>query len=313
MNIKNLWTKWFEPKPYHQGYLPIADGHEVWFAEYGNPHGKAIITTHGGPGAHCHATRAKLFDLHRYRVIMFDQRGCGNSKPFGELSNNTTADILFDMERLLDHLKIKEKVILQGGSWASTLMLLFAEKYSDKVEKLALSQIFLADEVSEKWELEQCDLFYPDMLEQLRQPLKKWQTIPEYYFKQLISSDSAQQKNALETYGMFERVLGSLSPHWGHIEEVDEKSLGYTQIYAQYAANHYYVKNNQIMHDSRKIKHIPTLMIHNRLDMLCPLKGAYQLAKELENCKLVIVPERGHVGKLLHKTIAAEIKQFLSS
>ncbi len=312
MKLKKLWTKLLEPKPYHQGYLPLADGHEVWFAQYGNPQGKVVITTHGGPGGCCRASRAKMFDLRHYRVIMFDQRGCGNSKPFGELRHNTTADILFDMERLLDYLQIKEKVILQGGSWASTIMLLFAEKHPQKVEKLALSQIFLADGNSEKWEQEQCGLFYPDMLEQLKKPLQKWQTIPEYYLQQLKSNNAKQQKKALETYGMFERVLGALAPHWGHFEEVDEKGLAYMQIYAQYAAAHYYLKNNEIMREVRKIKDIPMLIVHNRLDMLCPLIGAYQLSKKIEQCRLVIVPEKGHIGKLLHKTIAGQVKKFLS-
>lgn len=312
MNLKKMWNKWREPKPYHQGYLPTADGHEVWFAEYGNPNGKPVLMTHGGPGGSTKPAHALPFNRKHYRVIMFDQRGCGFSKPTGKLQHNTTADILFDMERLLEYLDIKEKVILRGASWASTLMLLFAEKYPQKVEKLILSQIFLADETNEKWEHEQCALFYPDMLEQLRKPLKKWQTIPEYYFKALMSDNIQQQKKALETYGMFERVLGALSPHWGHIAEIDDRYLYNTQIYAQYAAAHYYLKNNEIMRGVAKIKYIPTLIVHNRLDMVCPLKGAYELAKQIKNCKLVIVPEKGHIGKLLYKTIAREIKQYLA-
>lgn len=309
--LQNLWKKFFVPRPFNQGYLPQTDGNEVWFAEYGNPQGEPILVTHGGPGGHCRAERARLFDLHRYRVIMFDQRGCGNSLPFGNLIHNTTDDILFDMERLLDFLKITQPVILQGGSWASTLMLLFAEHHPQRVKKLLLSQIFLADENNEKWEQEQCGLFYPDMLQQLRSPLNNWQTVPEYYFKQLLSDDIEQQKKALETYGMFERVLGALGPHWGKFETVDEKNLAYTRIYAQYAVHHYYLKNNEIMRQAKKICDIPTLIVHNRLDMLCPLKGAYELSQQLKNCKLIIVPERGHIGKLLHKTIAKEIRKFL--
>ena len=311
MFLKNLWKIWQSPVPFHQGYLPKADGHEVWYAAYGNPQGIPILTTHGGPGGYCRPERAKLFDLSKYRIIMFDQRGCGNSKPFGELKHNTTNDLLFDMERLLNHLKIDGKIILHGGSWASTLMLLFAEHHPSKVRKLLLSQIFLADEQSEKWEQEQCGLFYPDMLAQLKAPLKDWQTIPEYYYKQLTSDNIMQQKKALETYGCFERVLGNLNPHWRHIDDVDNKDLGYTRIYAQYALAHYYIKNNEIMRQLKKIKHIPTLIVHNRLDMLCPLQGAYELSQKLEKCKLVISPEKGHVGKVLHKTIRREISGFL--
>lgn len=311
MFLKKLWKIWQEPKPYNQGYLPISDGHEIWFGEYGNPKGKPVLTTHGGPGGRCHAYRTKEFDLKKYRVIMFDQRGCGQSKPFGELKNNTTDGILYDMERLLDHLKITEKIILRGGSWASTIALLFAERRPDKIEKLVLSQIFLADDINEKWENEGCDLFYPDMMEQLRQPLKNWQTVSEYYFKLLTSNNLDQQKYALETYGRFERIMGALNPHWGKIEEINQKELAIMQIYAHYAVHHYYLKSNEIMREAKKIKHIPTLIVHNRLDMLCPLKGAYELAKKIDNCKLVIVPERGHIGKLLAKTLKREIKEFL--
>lgn len=310
MFFKNLWKNWSDPKPYHQGYLPPSDGHEIWFGEYGNPKGKPVLMTHGGPGGKCRAYRAKEFDLNRFRVIMFDQRGCGQSRPFGELTNNSTDGILFDMERLLDYLQIQEKIILRGGSWASTLALLFAERRPEKVEKLILSQIFLADDLNEKWENE-CDLFYPDMMEQLRQPLKSWQTIPEYYFKLLTSNDIEQQKKALETYGRFEYILGSLNPRFEKIEQINEKELRYLQIYGQYAVHHYYLKNNEIMRGIKKIKQIPTLIVHNRLDMLCPLQGAYELAKKIDNCKLVIVPEKGHIGKLLVKTIRKEIKHFL--
>ena len=310
MFLRKLWNKIFDSKPFNQGYLPMIDGHEVWFAEYGNKQGKPILVTHGGPGGSCKVKHIKDFDLKKYRVIMFDQRGCGQSKPFGALRHNSTNDILFDMNRLLDFLKIKEKIILRGGSWASTLALLFAERYPDKVEKLLLSQIFLANEMSEKWEQEQSALFYPDMLEQLRQPIKGRQTVPEYYFKQLTSDNPEAQKKALEAYGGFENVLGNLSPHWDTLEEVDEKKLGYMRIYAQYAVEHYYIKNNEILNNVKKIKHIPTLIVHNRLDMLCPLQGAYELAKNFDNCKLVIVPERGHVGKLLYKTFAREARLF---
>ena len=311
MFLQNLWTKLFAAKPFHQGYLPVADGHSVWFAEYGNPHGKPVLMTHGGPGGRCKVKHIKGFNLRKYRIIMFDQRGCGNSLPRGSLIHNTTDDILFDMERLLEHLKIKEKIILRGGSWGSTIALLFAEKHPEKIEKLLLSQIFLADEMSKQWEEEQCCLFYPDMMEQLRQPLARWQTISEYYLQELTSSDPVKQKKALETYGVFEAILGSLSPHWEKYETVNEKELNSMRIYAHYSAGHFFLKNKQIMHQCKKIKDIPTLIIHNRLDMLCPLQGAYLLAKELRNAKLVIVPERGHFGKLLHKTLIKEIKAFL--
>jgi len=112
-------------------------------------------------------------------------------------------------------------------------------------------------------------------------------------------------------YGCFERQLGNLNPCFSNLEFIDEKDLAYTRIYAQFSANSFGIKNNEIMRNIKKIKHIPTLIVHNRLDMVCPVQGAYKLAKNLDNAKLVIVPEKGHVGDLLHKTIKQEIKKFL--
>lgn len=311
MLVQNLWNKLTGPRAFNSGYLPPADGHQIYYAEYGNPEGIPVISTHGGPGGCVRPHRAKLFNLRKYRIILFDQRGCGQSLPFGELRHNTTEDILFDMRRLLEHLKINQKVILYGGSWASTLMLLFAERNPDKVEKMILTQIFLADERNEKWLNEQSALFYPDILEQLRQPMKSWQNINEYYNRRLHSENTQDIKTALGTYGMFERQMGSLSPHLAETAELDETDLAYSRIYAQFAAASFGVKNNEIMRHLKKIKHIPALIIHNRLDMVCPLQGAYELAAGMENTRLVIVPEKGHVGSLLNKTIRQEIKTFL--
>lgn len=311
MLVQKLWNKWTAPRAFNSGYLPAADGHRVYFAEYGNPHGIPVISTHGGPGGCFNPQRAKLFDLKKYRVILFDQRGCGKSLPFGELHHNTTEDILFDMRRLTEHLQISQKVILYGGSWGSTLMLLFAERNPDKIEKMILTQIFLADERNDKWLNEQSALFYPDILEQLRQPMKSWQNISEYYCRQLNSKKTDDIRKALGTFGMFEKQIGSLNPQLAGSCEIDEKNLAYTRIYAQFSAAAFGIKSNEIMRNLKKIKHIPTLIIHNRLDMVCPLQGAYELAHKMENARLIIVPEKGHGGPLLNKTVRRELKSFL--
>lgn len=308
---QDLWQKWCEPKAFNEGYLPKADGHEVYFAEYGNPNGMPLLTTHGGPGGAVNPQRARWFDLKKYRVIMFDQRGCGKSLPFGELRHNTTENILFDMRRLLEYLQIEGKVVLHGGSWASTLMLLFAERNADRVQKMVLSQIFLADERNAKWMDEQCALFYPDIMAKLCKPLSSWQRPAEYYLKLLNADEVEKQKQALSLWGNFERQVGSLRPCLREVEEVDPVDLAYARIYTQYAAASFGLKSNEIMRNIKKIKNIPMVLIHNRLDMLCPLQGAYELAKNTNQSRLVIVPAKGHVGKLLSQTIRAEIKKFL--
>jgi len=176
---------------------------------------------------------------------------------------------------------------------------------------MLLSQIFLADDRDEKWINEQSALFYPDIVEELRKPMKNWQKPAEYYLQLLLSKDEHKQMKALSLYGCFERILGSLTPHFNTVTEVDDVSLAYARIYAQFSAMSFGIKSNEIMRNVKKIKHIPTLIVHNRLDMVCPVQGAYELAKKLDNAKLVIVPEKGHVGKLLRKTVKQEIKKFL--
>lgn len=311
MNLKKLWLRWTEPKPFHEGYLPEADGHQVYFAEYGNPAGVPIMATHGGPGGRIRAGHASCFDLRKYRVIMFDQRGCGKSVPVGAFKHNTMDDIVWDMKRLYDYLGLTGKVILRGASWGATVMLCFAEKYPQLVEKMLLSQIFLADNRTAEWFDSQSALFYPEFMEEMSRGMERWKSLPEYYAGLINSSSVKKQLCAANYYGWYERVLANENPSWGTTETLNENELNSLRIYLNYAAKSYTLKSNQIMRGVKKIAKIPTLLVHNRLDMVCPLQSVYELHKAMPNSKLVIVPEKGHVGDLLYKTIKQEIKMFL--
>lgn len=307
-----IFAKFFEIKPFNQGYLPTADGHDVYFMEFGNPKGKPILMTHGGPGGSCKIKYAKEFDLKKYRVIMFDQRGCGQSLPRGEMKNNSADDTLFDMKRLLEYLNINEKIILKGGSWGSTIALLFAEHNPKLVEKMLLSQIFLADSANDDWMLKQSALFYPDVVERFTDEVRGWGSIPAYYAKLINSDNKEEQLKAFNLLGNYERIMGELDVE-AKIQEIDDRALNNMRIYLGYWAKNYTLKNNEIMRNVKKIAHIPTLMVHNRLDFSCPLQAAYELHKALPNSKLVIVPEKGHVGKLLYGAINKESREFLNN
>ena len=307
-----FWSKWFEPKPFNQGYLPEEGGHRVFYHEYGNPDGQTVLVFHGGPGGSCKARHVKsMGNWKNYRITMFDQRGCGLSEPAGEIKNNTTGDLVKDAKRLLDYLGIVRPVIVRGGSWGSTLALLFAERYPEMVEKLLLSQIFLADGMTADWENKEVALFYPEFVGQLQEAAKNSSSIAEY-FAGLINSDHPQdQLLAANTYGWWERVRSSLNPKWNTLEQLDEAELASQRIYINYAAQNFMLKDNEIIKNAYKIAHIPVVIIHNRLDFSCPLKGAYLLHKALPKSRFVVVPEHGHVGKLLHKTIKQEMKKEL--
>lgn len=311
MNLRKWWQKLREPKPYNFGWLPEADGHEVYFAEFGNPAGKAILLTHGGPGGSTHASHAAVYDLKKYRVIMFDQRGCGLSRPAGSLKNNTMDDLVWDAKRLYDHLQLNGKVILRGASWGSTVMLCFAEKYPELVDKMLLSQIFLADSVHEEWFNKQSALFYPEFAEEMSAEVEGWKSLPEYYAGLINSDDKAKQLLAANRYGWYERVLGNLDPQWGTAEELSEADLNEQRIYMNYAARAYTLKSNQIMRGVKKIAKIPAILVHNRLDMDCPLFSAYQLHKAWPASKLVIAPGKGHYNPQFKKIINTEIRKYL--
>ncbi len=306
----NFLARFFEPRPFNSGYLPSQDGHRVFFMEFGNPKGKPVVITHGGPGGSCKPKYAKALGLKEYRVIMMDQRGCGKSLPAGEIRDNTTGKTIEDIRRLLDYLQIEGKVVLRGGSWGSTIALMFAETYPERVEKLLLSQVFLADKANREWIDHSSGMFYPDMQEELYQKAGNPHNLAEAYSK-LINSDNAEdQQAAIKYYGGYERVLGSLEPQFPEVSG-DECELASNRIYIDYAKNNFFLSDNEILDNAERIENIPAVIVHDRLDMSCPLEGAYQLHKRMKNSKLVIVPERGHVSKLLYKVIDKEFSEFL--
>lgn len=301
----------FKPKIYNSGYLPEKDGHRVYFMEAGNPQGQPVLVFHGGPGGNAKLRHAYAFDRKKYRVILFDQRGGGQSLPAGEMQNNTTGALLDDAERLLACLKVDGKIIVRGGSWGSTLALLFAIRHPKRVEKLLLSQIFLADKAGQKWLEEGSGLFYPDMLAKLTAETKKGQTPAQSFADMINSADLVQQVKAASLYGNYERVLGKFSPRL-EIDEVTADDISSNRIYINYVAQNFMLEDGFIMKHIAKIKHIPTLIVHNRLDMVCPLQGAYELHKKLPHSKLTVVPDIGHSSDMLYKTLDREIKEFLA-
>lgn len=301
---------WFAPKVFNQGYLPEEDGHQVFFMEAGSKDGKPVLVFHGGPGGASRLRHAEAFDRRKFRVVFFDQRGCGRSQPSGETAHNTTADLLQDAARLLDFLDIKEKVILLGGSWGATLALLFAEKYPERVKALLLSKIFLADEISAGWTDDVSGWFYPDVMDKLRRNMPENANLPEYYAEMVNSRNLSDQVKAASLYGNYERVLGQLVPVFEK-KEVTQDDVNAARILINYAAAGFMLKDDQIMSNVERIRELPALIVHNRLDMVCPLIGAWRLHKALPASKLVIVPEKGHVGPLMARTLKKEIRRFL--
>lgn len=310
MKLKKMWRRFLGPKVFNQGYLPEVDGHQVWFVEAGNPRGIPVLVFHGGPGGGLNLGYALPFNRKKYRVILFDQRGCGKSLPAGEMKHNHTDALICDANRLLNHLGIEGKILVRGASWGSTLALLFAQKYPERVEKLLISQIYLADEIGADWVLKNSRLFYPDILEKLEKGVEGKMPLMEYYTDLINSDDVMKQIKAANLAGSYERVLGAVNPRLGYAE-LSPENLVEIKISLNYIHQKYFIAENQIIKNAEKIKNISTLIVHNRLDMVCPLQSAYNLHKQLPNSKLVIAAGRGHFGEQLHKVICHEIRNFL--
>jgi proline iminopeptidase len=300
----------FKAKVFNSGYLPVEDGHKVYFVEAGNPLGEPVLFFHGGPGGGLNLKHAAMFNRNDYRMIFFDQRGCQNSLPVGKIENNNTGKLVDDANRLLEFLKIEDKVILRGGSWGSTLALLFAIKYPQKVKCMLLSQIFLANDENRKWEEEESGLFYPDILEKLYAKKKGTQSLAESFATMINFGDVAEQVAASVLYGGYERILGKLNPKL-ELNDLGADDIAESKIYINYAAQKFMLEDNYILQHIENVKNIPTLIVHNRLDMVCPLKGAYELHKKIPNSKLVIVPDIGHGSRKLKRILKREIKKFL--
>ena len=304
-----MFFNFFQKKPFQSGYLPSLDGHEIFYQQFGNPKGEPVLYFHGGPGGSSKPTQTDPYDLKRFRVILFDQRGSGKSIFQNPVYKNTTLDTIQDAARLLNFLKIKTKIIVAGGSWGATLALLFAESYPKTIKKIVVSQIFLARERDRKW----CDCdavrFYPDIMDALQKPAGK-KEIVSYYHQMIFSNSKEDQEKALALYGQAEELIGQISPsfkpaYW------DEKAVRKLRVFLHYEKNHHFMQDNCVLNNIEKIRTIPMLIFHNRMDFCCPLEQAWEVHKHCPKSKLIIVPDTGHFSPKLFKTMKKVLKKAL--
>lgn len=304
-----LWNLFkFEPKPYNEDFSDTDDGHHIYYRQFGNPKGIPVLSFHGGPGGSSRPKYAKLFNKHKYRFIQFDQRGCGLSTAEEVWRNNTTDFLLDDAKNILDKLQIKQKIVVHGVSWGSTLALLFAEKYPDLVQKIVISSVFLAREYDTDWVNHDSERFYPDLWAIMRKKINN-KNVYDTYHKMLFADDLQTNTEAMTYLGSYEYMLGQLNPQFRQQEELSEKELLSRRIAFKYDEDKYYIKENQIIVNTDRIKHIPALIVHNRLDFCCPCKQAWDLHQALPNSKLIINAGFGHSSPKLLKIVKDELKK----
>ncbi len=282
--------------------LPEKDGHTVSFSEHGNPKGPAVLSFHGGPGSKSKPRHAERFDLSKHRVILFDQRGCGKSTPVGRLENNTTDDLLGDAERIREQLGI-DKWFVAGGSWGSTLSLLYAIKCPERTRGILISAVFLADRDSVAWAMEDekgVVRLMPDVWAKRIDFFKRFniklETQSEDILKAFDNATPEQQKEiAAEVQDWENNLFSALSSvSRKNPEDITEDDIVSVRIAMHYGMNHEFISENFILENAAKIENTPAIIVHGRYDVLCPLQKAYELARKLKNAELIIATSSGH-------------------
>jgi len=289
------------PKPFHSAFLPELNSHQIHFEQYGNSSGEVIVTTHGGPGDHVKPRHISNYDLDKYHVIAFDQRGCGQSLPLGKIDDNSLQTTISDMERLRQHLKINRWYVA-GGSWGSTIALAYAEAHPEYVKGLLLYSIFLGRKLDEEWSFSKDDgitHIFPDVAETRQVFLSKFGATPNNAAKHLLNLIQTQPEHANEIAAGVMNWEGNLMSAQSDVkyleaEDVGVEDIASVKIFLHYEANGFFLSDNQLLNNISNIKNIPTLIVHGRYDLLCPLEGAWEIKKNVSNVDLIILPTSNH-------------------
>ena len=296
--------------------LGVGDGHEIYFEESGNPRGKPVVMVHGGPGGGSNPAMRRYHDPERYRIVLFDQRGCGRSTPHAGLDHNTTWDLVADMEKLRRHLNI-ERWQMFGGSWGSTLALAYAQKHPEYVSELILRGIFTLRRAELQWFYQAgAEWIFPDSWEAY------WNHIPAAergdmiaaYHKRLTSPDAAVQMAAARAWSMWEGSALSLIPDPERVRQfgAEDYAIAFARIECHYFINKgFFDVDGQLLRDVERMRHIPGIIVHGRYDMCTPVKIAFDLHKLWPEADLRIVADAGHAMSepgIVHELIAATRK-----
>lgn len=313
-----MYTKYLyqEIEPYQSGYLKSEDGHNIYYEVSGNPKGQAIVYVHGGPGGGTSPVCRRYFDPSYYKIILFDQRGCGKSTPSMSLENNDTHHLVEDMENLRKLLKI-EQWILFGGSWGTTLSLCYAIKYPQNVSTMILRGIFLARQEDVDWLYQEgASYFKPLDYQKYISILTKKQekNILSSYHDLMNSKNEKIRKQALIEWTRWETALITLKKLKLNTKKDLDDIFQISLIENHYFYNHSFIEENYILNNAKKIEDIPTYIVHGEYDLDCRPSGAYDLSKKLKKCKLIFVPKAGHsqredgISKALVKITKSLIK-----
>ena len=286
-------------EPYTQGQLPVNDLHTLYYEQSGNPEGKPVVVLHGGPGGGCLPEYRQYFNPQHWRIIMFDQRGCGRSTPHAELRENTTWDLVADIETLRHHLSI-EKWTVFGGSWGSTLSLAYSQTHPEACNGLILRGIFMLRPQELRWFYQEgASYIFPEAWQEYLKPIPiaEQDNLLQAYYKRLTSDDLSVQLEAAKAWSIWEASTSKLYPNTDLIAKFgdSEFATAFARIECHYFVNQgFFNSENQLLQNINKIRHIPGVIVQGRYDVVCPMKTAWELHQVWPEAELVVIPDAGH-------------------
>jgi proline iminopeptidase len=292
-------TLYPEIEPYQTHLLRVSNLHELYIEEAGNPKGQPVLFLHGGPGGGIRPKHRRYFDPKHYRIILFDQRGAGKSTPHAALEENTTWHLVDDIEKIRHHFGINKWIVF-GGSWGSTLALAYAETHPAAVRGLILRGIFLCHPAEIKWFYQEgAHWIFPDLWERFIEPIpvEERGDLLTAFYRRLTSSDEKIRLQAAKAWSGWEGATIKLIPDPETYAQFtqDDVATAIARIECHYFTNGAFFRNpDQLLEDAGKIQHIPTVIVHGRYDIVCPVKNAWDLHKALPSARLEIIPDAGH-------------------
>ena len=297
--MSNLRSLYPSIEPNRSGYLRVSDAHEIYWEECGNPNGKPAVFVHGGPGAGAGIDSRRFFDPQAYRIVVFDQRGCGRSRPLANLEDNTTWHLVSDMEALRTHLHINQWLVF-GGSWGSTLALAYAQTHAERVSELVLRGIFMLRHWELQWFYQQgASAIFPDRYANYIAaiPEAERSDLIRAFYKRLTSNNHHEQVQAAKAWAIWEAATSFLHTNEANINNWGEPefAIAVARIECHYFINKgFFERDDQLLKNIDRIRHIPGVIVQGRYDVVCPMQSAWDLHQAWPEAEFIVSPDSGH-------------------
>jgi len=286
-------------EPYETGFLEVGSGHRIYWEQSGNPNGKPVVFLHGGPGGGSDPKYRRYHDPEAYRIVVFDQRGCGKSEPYASLADNTTWHLVADIEALRTHLGIETWQVF-GGSWGSTLALAYAQNHPERVTELVLRGIFMLRRSELEWFYQSgADQLFPDAWEHYLEPIPEVERgdLMSAYYRRLTSDDPNVRRAAARAWSIWEGSTSYLVQDLDHIARTgeDDFAVAFARIECHYFVHGgFFETDGQLLQNVDRIRHIPAVIVQGRYDVVCPMRSAWDLHRAWPEADLRVVPTAGH-------------------